>query len=77
MTFCAGRYKIPEMFTNFSFPKGYTITNPNKLHLKIELFEGGNCYYFQYIAPGESVNLWLADNTILISDRGFKMCEMV
>ena len=77
MRFCAGRYKIPEMFTNFNFPKGYTITNQNDLHLQVELYEGGRRCYFQHIAPGESANLWLPANAILICDRGFEMREMV
>lgn len=74
---CAGRYKIPEMFPGFCFPKGYTITNHNESHLKLEILKGEKNCYFQYIAAGEAANVWLQPDTILTADHAFEISEMV
>ena len=77
MKYRTGRYKIPEMFPNLFFPKGYTIINRNETHLKIDLSEQGKSCYFQYLAPGESANIWLPSGGILTASHGFEIEEIM
>ena len=71
----AGRYKIPEMFPWAEFPKGYTIVNRNESYLKIELLEGERSCYFQYVAAGDAIYVWLQTGMLLIADHEFEIGE--
>lgn len=67
MKLCAGLYRIPDMLSsNFSFPKGYKITNHTDK--KIAVGAAGANRFFGYLPKDESICLWLEEGMLLNVD---------